>query len=89
TIAFLKEHGDVYIVRLPVHPALLAVDNKFYPRFNNFIDSLARQQNVPYFSFSDSCAKYSYVDGSHLATSSGALVSRELCRLIQNYRHRP
>ncbi len=89
TIAFLKEHGDVYLVRLPEHPALLSCDNKLYPRFNVFMDSIANREKIPYFSFSDSCAKYSYIDGSHLATGSAALVSRELCRLIQNYRHRP
>ncbi len=86
TIAFLKEHGDVYLVRLPVHPSLLAVDNRLYPQFDAYMDSLAREQKTPYFNFSDSCGKYTYIDGSHLMISSGTLVTKELCRLIQDYR---
>ena len=87
TIRFLQQHGDVYVVRMPVHPNTLAVENKLCPVFNRIIDSLTRQCRVPYFNFTDSCSKYTYVDGSHLWKESGALLSKELSQLIINYRH--
>ena len=87
TIRFLQQHGDVYLVRLPAHPAILAIENQLCPGFHGIIDSIARAQRVPYFSFIDSCTKYTYTDGTHLWKGSGAVVSEELSRLILNYRH--
>ncbi|HSC39301.1 MAG TPA: hypothetical protein VLD19_15565 [Chitinophagaceae bacterium] len=86
TISFLQQYGDVYLVRLPVHPSLLAIGNELSPRFDTLIDSLARQQKVPYFNFSDSCANYTYMDGSHLSIESGTRVSEQLARLIAGYK---
>jgi hypothetical protein len=87
TIGFLRQHGDVYLVRLPAHPEILAIENQVCPGFNEVIDSIARTHHTPYFSFIDSCTKYTYTDGTHLWKGSGALVSEELSRLILNYRH--
>jgi hypothetical protein len=87
TISFLQRHGDVYLVRLPVHPSLLVIDNKLFPRFDTFIDSVARQQNIPYFNFSDSCARYNYFDGVHLTIQSATRVSGELARLMARRKH--
>lgn len=87
TIHFLQQHGDVYLVRLPADPKVTAIENRFCPAFNTIIDSIARRQQTPYFNFMDSCAKYTYTDGTHLWKGSGALVSKELSRLIINHRH--
>ena len=87
TIAFLQRHGDVYMVRIPVSPPLLSLENGFCPYFNPLMDSIARQQGVPYFDFTGASAGYRYIDGSHLDRESSGRLSEELSQLIINYRH--
>lgn len=87
TIRFLKQHGDVYLVQLPVHPALAAINHLFYPAFNQFMDSIARQHQAPHFNLTGSAAAYTFIDGSHLCKESAAAVSAELARLIIQYKH--
>ena len=87
TIRFFQQHGDVYLVRMPVHPDLLVLENQFYPGSDKAMDSIARQQHIPYFNFMDSCSKYIYTDQSHLWKESGAIVTKQLAALIIKYRH--
>jgi hypothetical protein len=87
TIRFLQQYGDVYLIRMPVHPDLLAIEKAFLPSFDNTIDSIARLQQIPYFNFTDSCSSYSYLDGSHLDKNATIRFSRSLARRIIEYRH--
>lgn len=87
TICLLKEHGDVYLVQLPVSSSLAAVNDQFCPAFNAMMDSLARRQRVPFFNLTGSNAQYTYVDGSHLSKESAIEVSKLLAGLINHYKH--
>lgn len=86
TIDFLREHGDVYMVRMPMYPGVSYYSERLYPGFDRFIDSIARPRGIPYLNFIDSNARYSYTDGSHLSKASGALVSAQLAQMILEHR---
>lgn len=78
TIEFLQTKGTVYLVRLPVHARILALENKLMPTFDNEILAIATQRNMPYFNYSDSAAVYQYTDGNHIYKTSGAKITRDI-----------
>lgn len=82
TIEFLQQHGDVYLVRLPVHPDLCRIDDTFFPGFDLFIDSLSKKYKVPYINFAKDALKYTYRDGIHVEKASGVKLSGELVHAI-------
>lgn len=82
TIDFLKQHGRVYLVRLPVHPDIMKIDNLLIPDFNFKISSLARQEKIPYFDLTSLNDSLVYTDGNHLYKKSGEFVSKKIAKLI-------
>ena len=76
TIELLKRHGNVYLVRLPVGPGLLQLENKYQPGFKTLMRHTAAAQAVPYLDYS--AAPYSTTDGNHLQRTASAVFSRRL-----------
>ncbi|OGU58759.1 MAG: hypothetical protein A2X64_00525 [Ignavibacteria bacterium GWF2_33_9] len=66
TIQFLKKHGRVYLVRIPVSPQMLDLENTYCPDFDEIISKLASDENIPFKSWMDENNKYLYTDGNHL-----------------------
>ena len=66
TIQLLKNHGEVYLVRMPVHISLLKMENSFDPQFDERMIILSNSSNVEYLNFADKSTEYSYTDGNHL-----------------------
>ncbi len=82
TIVFLKTHGTVYLVRLPVHPQMSKIEDELMPGFDNKINSLALNMNVSYKNFKAMSGNYQFVDGNHLYKSSAGKVSAEIAEWI-------
>ena len=82
TINFLKTHGKVYLVRLPVHPRILSLENELMPQFDSLIDNVSLKLNVVYFNFKDSSTNYQYTDGTHMYKASVGKLSEEIAREI-------
>ena len=83
TIALLKKHGDVYLVRLPAISEIIIIENALMPHFDDTINSVAKKYDLTYFNFMDSANTFSYVDGVHLDKSSGRRVSEDIGKLIK------
>ena len=83
TINYLKEYGDVYIVRLPVHPELMQIENELMPNFDRLIDEAITQSN-DYLDLTNQNEKYTYIDGNHLFKDSGKEVSELIANWIKN-----
>lgn len=81
TINLLKEHGNVYLVRLPVHPLMLDIEMELMPDFNDKIQHLIVQTSG-YYDMMPLNNEFSYTDGNHLYKDSGKLVSRKICKWI-------
>ena len=74
TIAYLKNYGRVYLVRLPIHPTLMKIENQLMPNFNSDIQ-IAVEHSDGYLDLSPDNINFEYTDGVHLNKRSGTKVS--------------
>ncbi|MEW7278529.1 hypothetical protein ABW636_08025 [Aquimarina sp. 2201CG1-2-11] len=82
-ITKLKQHGNVYMVRMPISKEYLGYEEQFYPKFGHIIDSLSNAKDIPFFDF-NSCKeiKYKTYDGHHIDKFSGKEFTKNLCDSI-------
>jgi hypothetical protein len=84
TIRLLKQHGRVYLVRLPVGPSLLRLEQSYQPGFDQLMRQTATALAVPYLDYS--AQPYATTDGNHLQKSASsefsAQLSKDLLRLL-------
>ena len=76
TIEFLKPHGRVVLVRLPVGPGLLALEQVYQPGFDAQMRQLAAGFTVQYVDYS--AAHYATTDGNHLQKAASETFSQQL-----------
>lgn len=84
TINLLKENGEVYLVRLPVHQDFLDLENQYLPQFNDLMQEIMNDVDVYYFDMSPLANSYNYIDGNHLDNESAEKVSNEIRNWIDN-----
>ena len=84
TIQLLKNYGEVYLVRMPLHTSLLKIEKSFDPKFNKRMVNLANSNHVKYLNFADNSSKYSYTDGNHLFIKDAERYSIRLAKRIKN-----
>ena len=76
TIEYLKTRGSVFLVRLPVDPQMMEIDNLLIPNFDEVINQLSYKTQVPYLDLTSRNRDFIYTDGNHLSPKSGEYVSR-------------
>ena len=82
TIEFLKPHGRVVLVRLPVGSSLLQLENTYQPGFDQLMCQTAAAFAVPYLDYSTQ--PYTTTDGNHLQRAASQQFSEKLAAdLIQ------
>ncbi len=82
TISFLKKHGEVYLIRLPVHPKMMELETQLMPDFNNKIKE-AINNSQDYYDMSHLNGEFKYTDGNHLFKESGMIVSELIAKRIK------
>jgi hypothetical protein len=82
TIALLKEHGRVYLLRLPVCDSILAIEEEVWPGFDVRMESLAKDHEVPFWNLMPERALFSYTDGNHIDRVSAKKLSTEVGRRL-------
>ena len=82
TIEFLKPHGRVVLVRLPVGPGLRALEQAYQPGFGTQMRQLAADFTIPYFDYS--AAPYATTDGNHLQKAASETFSEQLAADIRH-----
>ena len=83
TINYLNNYGTVVITRLPIDSSFLALEDNFWPDFNERIKVISNRQNIPYFDFSTTGYLYNSYDGSHLYSESAKRFTKTLCDSIK------
>lgn len=83
TIAFLKQHGQVVLVRMPISNALLHIEAGFWTNFDSDINEICKNQEVSYVNYTLKPHQYIVFDGVHLDNASGALFTKSLCDSIK------
>ncbi|GAB1452067.1 hypothetical protein MASR2M47_21230 [Draconibacterium sp.] len=86
TINYLKDFGEVYLVRVPISRELAEIEQSFWPEFNNLIDEIACKSKVGYFDYSMKGELYSTYDGSHLFGAGAKAFTQQLCNDIKSFR---
>ena len=76
TIEFLKQHGRVVLVRLPVGPSLLQLEQIYQPGFDQLMRRMAADYAVLYLDYS--AQPYATTDGNHLQREASAIFSQRL-----------
>lgn len=74
TIIYLSQFGDVYLVRLPVHPQMFELEEQKVPDFNERIATLS-EHYVDYLDLTYLNTEQEYNDGNHMQKVSGRKVS--------------
>ncbi|MFD2542040.1 hypothetical protein ACFSSB_06870 [Lacinutrix gracilariae] len=83
TIQFLKKHGKVYLIRLPIHPKLMEVEMQYMANFNGYINEAINLSN-DYFDMTKFNNEFDYTDGNHLYKESSKKVSKLIVNRINN-----
>lgn len=82
TVNYLKNYGKVYLVRLPVHPLMMEIDDALIPGFNEKMISISGSTGAPYLDMSYLNETTVYTDGNHISYKSGEKVTAELAGWI-------
>lgn len=85
TIKLFKEHGDVFLLRIPVIDEMLEIENELVPDFNDIINDISEEYKVPYINMMPFNKEYNYTDGNHLTVESGKKFSLDLAIEINKY----
>ncbi len=86
TILFLKKHGDVFLVRLPIHPKIMEMENELMPNFNDRILEAIKLSNG-FLDLTSKNSDFNYTDGNHLHKNSGKEVSEITANWIYNIKN--
>ena len=87
TITMLQKHGTVLLVRLPIHPEILALENQLLPNFDSLMINLAQESNLNYINYTPNANEYHYTDGNHLTPASGQTLTQDLATKIHSSIH--
>jgi len=68
TINYLKQYGEVFLVRLPVSEQLYSIEQESFPEFESMIQS-SIQASDGYLDLSKMNSELNYSDGNHLTPS--------------------
>jgi len=78
----LNQYGEVYLVRLPIHPEMMVIENELLPFFQDSIEDVI-EASAGYLDLTMENTDYTYTDGNHLHKSSGMIVSEKIALWIK------
>ncbi|MBP7515416.1 MAG: hypothetical protein KA791_12760 [Flavobacteriales bacterium] len=77
-IDLLSPHGTVLLVRFPAVRRILDMEDRLDPAFDARMERIAAGHHAHYLDVSRDAARYTYTDGNHLDSASGAALTRFL-----------
>ncbi len=80
----LKQHGHVFLVRMPISKEFLSYEEQYFPTFGNVIENVAKSNEISYFDFNVGEMKYKTYDGHHIDKFSGKEFTKVLSDSILN-----
>ena len=81
-ITYLKKHGQVILLRMPIAKNIIDIENKYWKDFDSDISEISTTTNIDYFNFVKMSKKYKFYDGNHLDKYGGVSFTEELCDSI-------
>ena len=86
TINLFKEHGEVYLVRIPVIDGMLEIEDQLVQDFDKKMAEVAKNYQIPYINMTLFHEDYDYTDGNHLTVASGEKFSINLAKQMEKLR---
>lgn len=83
TIRFLQQHGEVYLLRLPVSSVIYDIEKDILPGFEEAVQEIAAKTSVPYRNMNDQWQLFQYKDGHHMGKESALACSDSLVNWIR------
>ncbi|KAB1071275.1 hypothetical protein F6U93_00660 [Tamlana haliotis] len=81
-ILYLKNHGHVVLVRLPIDKELIAIENEFWNTFNIDMRNMSNKNDIEYITFSEVENTFNTYDGIHIDKFGGVPFTKALCDSI-------
>lgn len=85
TIDFLKQHGRVIVVRMPINKIAYSIENKWVSDFDKRIMKICLKENVPYINYNNMANNYKWSDEVHLEYKSINEFSKDLAKDILSH----
>ena len=89
TIDSLRSRGQVFLVRVPMHEGVLALEDQVWNNFDEVMDSIAREKGVRYLNYRSRTQDFETYDGSHLYSESAKAFSRDVGEAIKTHIEQP
>ncbi|HRP54768.1 hypothetical protein [Agriterribacter sp.] len=83
-IGFFRKHGEVFLVRIPVHEKIKELENKVCPQFDSLMNDIATKNHIDYLNFTSDTTTYEFTDGNHIYKDSGHKLSEKIGEFILN-----
>lgn len=81
TIKYLSDFDCVYLIRIPVHPLMLEIENELMPNFDQTIMEKVEPFTQGYLNMIKYSHEFMYTDGNHLFKGS----SEKTTRVVANW----
>lgn len=81
-IKYLKERGEIYLIRLPVSKGMAELEVSEFPEFDNQIQKIADKYNIQYINYIKESGKYLTNDTHHLWKDESEKISHQICDSI-------
>lgn len=85
TIDSLQQKGLVFMLRIPMHEGILALEDQVWGSFDREMDSIAKLKGVAYLNYRDKSDEFETYDGSHLYSESAKKFSKDVARKIKDH----
>lgn len=66
TIRYLSQFGQVFLVRLPIHPRLMEMEQAWMPKFNDLLTLVSKTTNAAFMDLTPLNKFGTYTDGNHI-----------------------
>lgn len=83
SIATLRPHGRVVLVRLPVSPGMAEMEAAYRPTFDTELSVLAREEGAEFLNLIGDSAHYETTDSNHLTHESAQRCSRVIAERLR------
>lgn len=85
-ITYLKNRGEIYLVRLPVSLGMAEIEKTYFPDFDYKIVELTKKYNIKYINFFKESGQYKTIDTHHLWREESERISNQICDSIIEFR---
>lgn len=80
SIDFLKQHGKVIVIRMPLSKIPYKIENSEVPDFDKIILNITKSKNVTYINYNNFPNNYQWVDEVHLEPESMEIFSKVIAK---------